>query len=169
MLQPQGKTALPTHLLKRTYQNELRAIGRYCDDKGFRHIGVYEVSEGFVLRGFCDPNDPFAITAFEFPEEDFQGLIMKNFTSRNGSSVSSHPAICPTGYEDFFRALGYELEEDQAKGVVVQELPDLMVVTYLHLGSSSDSYVWEPKSVLLNAAQVEEMLDKGFRRRDSES
>src|SRR5579862_6570798 len=72
MLQVRRKKGPPDHVLKRTYQNELRAMGRYCDDKGLRAIGLYEVEDGFLLRAFADPNDPHSIEAIEVPKDDVQ-------------------------------------------------------------------------------------------------
>jgi hypothetical protein len=166
MLQLRRKTQPPPDQLKRTYQNELRAIGRHCDDNGLRHVSILEVGEGFILRGFADPNDPGSVEAIEIPDSDIQGLILKNFTARGRSGVATRSKLCPTGYEDFFRALGYELEVNQAKAVSVQEMIDAISVAYLSLlPTSEEGYVWEPKSVVLSATAIQELLDEAFRRR----
>lgn len=166
MLQLKRKKEPPAHLLKSTYQNELRAIGRYCDDRQLRGIGIYEVGEGFILRGFSDPNDPSTVNAIEVPKDDIQGLIIKNFTAKGRVDVIARSVLCPTGYEDFMRALGYELEINQARAVTIQEMVDRMSITYQQLRTTSEEgYVWEPRSVLLTAGDVQELLDEAFNRR----
>jgi hypothetical protein len=170
MLQFLRKSEPPPNQLKRTYQNELRALGRHCDDHQYRSIGIYEVSEGFILRAFTDISNPDSVEAIEVPDTDIQTLILKNFTARRGAQLKSHSPLCPTGYEDFLRALGYELEVNQAKAVAIQEMVDVMAVTYLQQQStSSDSYVWEPRSVNLTASDIQELVDEAFRRRGSAS
>lgn len=168
MLQLRRRKEPPAGLLKRTYQNELRAIGRHCDDVGFRGIGVYEVADGFILRAFPDIAEPASIDAIEIPDADLQSLILKNFTAQRTRSGKSHSDLCPTGYEDFLRALGYELEESQAKAITLQEMDTAFAVTYLQLkATSGEGYIWEPKSLLLKSSHVQELLDEAFRRRGS--
>lgn len=167
MLQLRKKKASPAHLLDRTYQNELRAIGRHCDDAGFRGIGIYEVKSGFVLRGFSDATDAESLQAVEVPNDDIENLIIKNFTAPGRNGVITRSPLCPTGYEDFLRALGYELEANQAKAVAIQELTDRFAVSYLQLQSTAEDYVWVAKSVLLTADDVLELVDEAFRRRGS--
>jgi hypothetical protein len=166
MLQLRRTKEPPPGLLKRTYQNELRAIGRHCDDNSFRTICICEVTDGFILRAFHDIADPASVDAIEIPDSDLQNLILKNFTAQSAPSSKSRSPLCPTGYEDFFRALGYELEENQAKAVTVQEMDDAFAITYHQLQpTSEEGYIWEPKSLLLKGGHVQELLDEAFRRR----
>ena len=165
VLQVRRKKETPDHVLKATYQNELRAMGRFCDDNELRSIGIYEVADGFVLRGFADPNDPHSVQALEVPKDDIQSLIMKNFTAKGRTTPHSRSPLCPTGYEDFLRALGFELEKNQARGMMIQELADRMAVSWHQLISSEEGYIWEPRSALLSAEDVEKLLDEAFNRR----
>ena len=166
VLQMRRKKEPPDGLLKRTYQNELRALGRYCDDKGLRSIGIYEVDEGFILRAFADPNDPYSVEAIEVPKDDIESLIIRNFAAKARTTPQNRSPLCPTGYEDFLRALGYELEIDQSRGIVLQELVDRIAVAYHQLVPTSDEgYVWEPRSALLSAEDIQKLLDQAFGRR----
>lgn len=159
------KNSPPPDLLKRTYQNDLRALGRFADDNGFRHLGIYEVNDGFILRAFA-ADDPTVVEAIEIPQTDLHGLIMKNFTARGRHGDGPRSALCPTGYEDFFRALGYELEVNQARCITVQELVDCFAMSYLQLQLTSDGgYIWEPRSLVLDQAHIRQLLDEAFRRR----
>lgn len=165
MLQVRRKKETPDHVLKRTYQNELRALGRYCDDKGLRAIGIYEVDDGFLLRAFADPNDPHSIEAIEVPKDDIQNLMVQNFSARSRSTPLTRSPLCPTGYEDFLRALGYELEINQARVVAIHECVDRFAVSYHHLQPSEQGYVWDLRSVMLQAEDVGQLLDQAFGRR----
>lgn len=167
MLDLLKKKQTPPDLLKRTYQNDLRAIGRHADDNRFRGIGVYEVAGGFILRAFSG-SDSTSAEAIEIPDGDLEGLILKNFTARGGSADGTRSPLCPTGYEDFLRALGYELEVNQARAVVVQEMVDVFAVAYQQLvATSEEGYVWEPRSLILEKPQIQEILDEAFRRREA--
>jgi hypothetical protein len=168
MLQLRRRKDPSEAVLKRTYQNELRAIGRHCDDNGFRFIGVYEVSDGFILRAFGELGNPASIEAIEIPDADLQSLILKNFTAQGPRSPKSQSPLCPTGYEDFLRSLGSELEDSQAKAIALQEMDDAFVVSYHQLeAASEEGYIYEPKTLLLKADHIRELLDEAFRRRGS--
>jgi hypothetical protein len=41
---------MTTGLARPTYQNALRAIGRYLDRKVYRHVLVSEVADGYIVR-----------------------------------------------------------------------------------------------------------------------
>lgn len=150
----------------RSYQNDLRAIGRHADDAQYRQLGVYEVNDGFVVRALVD-SDPHAIEAIEVPDTDLKGLILKNFTARGRKEGETSNPLCPTGYEDFLRALGHELEASQARSIAIQEMVSAFAVTYRQLDQTPDGYVWESKEWLLDESQVQEMLDAGFSRREA--
>jgi len=129
-------------------------------------MGIYEVNDGFILRALADPNDPHSVEAIEVPKDDIQSLILRNFTSKARRTSNIRSPLCPTGYEDFLRALGYELEINQARGVVIQELVDRFAITYLQLSpTSEEGYVWEPRAVLLAADDIQKLLDEAFNRR----
>ena len=119
-----------------------------------------------MLRGLYDPNDPHSVEAIEVPKDDIQSLILRNFTSKSRAMPPGRSPLCPTGYEDFLRAIGYELETDQARDIVIQELVDRVAVTYHQLlATSTEGYVWEPRSALLSAADIQKLLDDAFSRR----
>ncbi len=151
--------------LKRTYQNDLRAIGRYADDSGHRNVGVYEVNAGFIVRA-TPRTDSTVIEALEIPDSDLTGLILKNFTARRGRGQdASPPPLCPTGYEDFLRALGYELDKISARNVTVQEMVDCFAVSYQELAPTAEGYAHNPRSLILDMSAIQEILDEAFRRR----
>jgi hypothetical protein len=154
--------------LRRTYQNDLRAIGRLADDNLYKLLGVYEVSDGFIVRGFTD-SDPEAIEALELPSNDIRELIVKNFSSSGHDPSRIKRPLCPTGYEDFMRAIGYELEQCQAKAVAIQEMLTCFCVTFRQLRLTPEGYTWEPQEWLLTSDKVREMLDAAFLRRNKKS
>lgn len=166
MLQLRRKKEPPAGLLKRTYQNELRAMGRHCDDQGLKSIGIHEVTDGFILRAFPDANNPTSVVALEIPDGDLQSLILKNFTAQGTRASAAGSRLCPTGYEDFLRALGFELEECQAKAIAMQELSEGFSVAFYQPAETADGgFVWEPKSFILTAEHVQDLLDEAFKRR----
>lgn len=166
MLDLLRKKSPPADLLKRTYQNDLRAIGRHADDNHYRGLGVYEVTNGFIVRAFRSSKDPTSVEAIEVPDGDLQGLILKNFTARGSSVEDGHSPLCPTGYEDFLRALGYEVEQNKGRAIAIQELVDGFAVTYQCLQpTSEEGYVWDLQSLMLYPPEIQTMLDDAFRRR----
>lgn len=155
----------PEHLFQPSYQNMLRAIGRHLDTQGYRSITILEVEGGFVLR-VLNQEDPTSPQAIELPHGDVQGLVLRNFTARGGKDDTvARPPLCPTGYEDFLRALGYELDRNSARSISVQELADGFAVAYVQLQQGRDSYLWESRSVVMQSAQIYALLNEAFKRR----
>ncbi len=149
----------------RSYQNVLRAIGRYADDQGLCHIGLYEVENGFILRGF-DAKDFTAVQALEIPDSELEALVVKNFTSRSKArSGGHHSTLCPTGYEDYLRAVGYELDQRSASKVSLTELTEEFGIAYMELNTTTQGYVWSPRSFVESASAVQDRLDQAFGRR----
>lgn len=161
---PTPKT-LPEHLLHRTYQNTLRAVGRHVDTFGYQSISIFEVDEGFILRLFAS-NDPSRIEAIEIPYDDVDALILKNFAARttHDNALIKSP-LCLTGYEDFFRALGFEFDSKHVRAVSVHEIVGAFVVAYMELISHREDYQWVRQSAILGPADVQALLNRAFDRR----
>jgi hypothetical protein len=70
----------------------------------------------------------------------------------------------PNGHQDFFRALGYELDQASARNVLIDELEDGIVVTYTYPETSNGSG-WKKRMVVLRLHEIEAILNAAFERR----
>lgn len=124
-IEPTADLAAPT------YQNRLRVVGRHLDLNQLRHAIIMEVEGGIVARATSDAYLNQAL--LEFPDDQFPELVKQAISSRGkGEHRARHSPLLPTGYEDFLRAIGAEMDRRYSKAVVVLETTD-----YFHVSGYS--------------------------------
>jgi hypothetical protein len=145
-----------------TYQNALRAIGRYFDRNIYRHVLVSEVDDGFIARAFPGQQARLKPEGIALPMSDVLALIATQEQARGFLPADvKMPPLCPTGYEDFFRSLGFDLDGAQASNVSVVELSGGFLVAYnVKRGRSLDRL-----QMFYDPQQVDDLLTKGYQRR----
>jgi hypothetical protein len=144
-------------------QNALRAIGRYFDVNVFRHILVAQVDGGFIARVFSGPAGHLKAQGIDFPTEDVLTLIAAQRQSGPLSNQTMQsPPLCPTGYEDFFRALGYELETLGADKIRLVELSAGILVAYTSTDPNGAAVRSEK---LFDLDLIDQALTRGYMRR----
>jgi hypothetical protein len=95
------------------------------------------------------------------------GLILKNFTaSAREDELTYRSALCPTGYEDWFRALGLHLDGRNVRAVAVTELTDGFALSCLEPGESGAE---EFGGQLMRNKEIQALLDAAYVRRGSET
>jgi CheY-like chemotaxis protein len=158
---PEG---IPPQLLQPTYQNRLRVIGRQIDLYGYRMVAVYEVEGGFLMRAF--PLSGRTAEALEFPDRDFEQLVVQSFVVRGeGERPASNSTLLPSGYEDFFRAIGSALDRNKADSVSISEFSSMIVVGgNVRVENSAHTTLGNLQWVL-QAEDIAQILDEGYRRR----
>jgi hypothetical protein len=75
-------------------------------------------------------------------------------------------ASFPNGHEDFFRALGYLLDSEQAANVSIDELPDGFAVSYVR---ANGRHAFEKCHRLYRAEEIERLLQAAIARRGTGS
>ncbi|HEX6506202.1 MAG TPA: hypothetical protein VF221_01090 [Chloroflexota bacterium] len=149
-----------------TYQWLLRALGAYLDEEPSCRISLAEVSDGFLVRlqRALHKLDP---QVEHFKRETLKEQLEKLSTQRKPSSHARHQGVWssfPNGHQDFFRALGYELDQASARGILIDELEDGIVVTYSYPDTSNGAK-WKKRMVVLGLSEIEAILNAAFERR----
>jgi hypothetical protein len=72
------------------------------------------------------------------------------------------PPLCPTGYEDFFRSLGYELDVNKATNVCLVELSSGFLISYTAKAAHG---AIERCQMFYDPEQIDDTLTKGYQRR----
>ncbi len=158
-----SRNAIPDHLRFPTYQNQLRLIGRHLDTNGYRSISLLDVEGGILVRAFTARKHESEL--LEFPDSAFDQMVKDAIEGRGRrKKVGRKHAVVPTGYEDFLRALGYELDQRVAKSITLHESPDSWFVAGI-AGSDNSNGVFSPFDMTLREAEVNAVLDAAFRRR----
>jgi hypothetical protein len=151
---------LPAELLKLTYQNRLRAIGRELDLSNSRSVLVLEVDGGFVVRAVS--RDDRDIDLVEFTDETYPERMISATEARGEGERDESPSpVAPTGFEDLFRALGRVLDERNAANIViVEKLKSILVTGDILTGDSRAPFDSE-----LDKERITTLLDRSFRMR----
>lgn len=148
------------------YQDSLRAIGRYFDRNVYRHILVSEVNDGYIARAFPGQQASLKAEGIALPMSDVLTLISSQEQGR-GVQVADvkMPPLCPTGYEDFFRALGHDLDTAQAGDVSVVELSGGFLVAY----NTRSGRGIERAQMYYDPRHIDEILTRGYQRRGADN
>lgn len=152
-------------VLQASYQNKLRVIGRHLDLYGFRRINVLEVDGGFIVR--ATPADDRTVETLEFVDQQFSQLIAAAAAHRGDGekSVRTASTLLPTGYEDYFRAIGYQLDQHAAEAVTISELEELAVVGGVGRVDETGVSRYGPIQWLFHPDDVAVLLDQAYQRR----
>ena len=114
-----------------SYQDSLRAIGRYFDRNVYRHVLVAEVDDGYMARAFPGHQSNLKAEGIALPMSDVLALIASQEQGRDGARQRCKDAAAlPTGYEDFFRSLGLEMDAANANFVTLVELSSGILISY---------------------------------------
>jgi hypothetical protein len=145
-----------------SYQDSLRAIGRYFDRNVYRHVLVSEVDDGYIARAFAGQQANLKAEGIALPMSDVLALIASQEQGR-GAMVADvkMPPLCPTGYEDFFRTLGHEIDDAHASNVSVVELNGGFLVAY-NVRSGRNV---ERSQMFYDPQRIDDLLARGYQRR----
>lgn len=120
-----------------TYQQCLRAIGRYLDRGRYRYSLICQIPNGFVIRGYPSGFENVrSAEALVFTAEDLTSMIADLMVTRAPLPAnvipdpSQVPRLLPTGYEDFLRALGYECDVANMRNMRLVETLDGVLLSY---------------------------------------
>lgn len=154
-------------LLRPTYQNRLRAIGRQLDLYNHQSINLMEVGGGILVRASsAGSRSPEAL---EFVDADFSHLLRGGIAARGeGERPRSRTKLVPTGYEDFLRAVGYRLDQLMAAAVTITELDEFFAIGGVGSMDRHGHAGIGPIQMLLYADDITFILDEAYRRRAPE-
>jgi hypothetical protein len=144
----------------------LRVIGRDLDHRRASRVRVMETPSGFSAQYFADPeSDVIANVTYSHAELHTQarGGFMQPLLRHpiGGGKRFKHGR--PT-YQNFFRALGYELEDAGAYAILLDELDDGYLLTYQFYNPES-GFMLHKHRVALHADAAGEIVNVASMRR----
>lgn len=149
-----------------SYQELFRAIGSMLDEDTTSTIGIVEVDDGFLVRAERFKQLLVEVSVNHVPRSDLVQRIEEMRRTRPPSGKRHHPGLwdsLPVTHQDFFRALGYELDSVGARRVVIDELSDGLLLWYEQVGDDGRFAV--TRRLSLGRAEIEEILNDAVRRR----
>lgn len=150
----------------RSYQELLRAMGAILDEQTTGSIGIVEVEDGFVVRAKRSSQTITEITVGHFDRAALRKDAEELRRTRRPPWRRHHPGIWsnfPVTHQDFFRALGYELDSIGARQVVIDEISDGLIIWYE--SAQTDGAPPVTRRIALGPAEIEEILNEAVRRR----
>ncbi|GAC1403659.1 MAG: hypothetical protein NVSMB52_17590 [Chloroflexota bacterium] len=149
------------------YEHALRAIGRHLDAEPAYHVSVLEITDGFVVRSHPARHRTQGRTV-EFDWAKLRYLTIFHTAGRHITSRRQrHRGIWenfPNGHEDFFRALGFILDQEKARSIAIEEVPEGVAVSYSRPHhAAEDSF--EKFHAVHQRSQIETMVEQAVRRR----
>jgi hypothetical protein len=150
------------------YQWKLRALGAFLDTQNATHISVIETRSGFATRYYqaSGSHEP----TFVLVEEPQLRAI--NDALRQRREPPATPGAAPLGgplsaqgkYQDFFRALGWELDDLSASSILLDEQEVGVLLTYA-FRDPSNPQIWSKRSASLGPIEQEQILKEAYGRR----
>lgn len=148
----------------------LRAVGAFLDEEPSCRITMAEVPDGFIVR-LQRALHKLEPQIHHFKRETLLEQLDQLMRQRKAMGTRPHHqgvwSYFPNGHQDFLRALGYELDESKARGVLIDELEDGIIVTYRY--PEAEGSTWRKRVVVLGMKDIEEILNTAFDRRKSKA
>jgi hypothetical protein len=148
----------PSETIRSSYQALLRMLGTRLDEDGAREIRVVEATYGFVTHYQRQGNQSEA-GIVEYRSHELLAVAEELRRRKQRSQAKTHQ----TRYEDVFRALGYELDQVGGRSILIEELPDGLLLTYQTL--SADGGVARKHMAVLYQDELARMLERAVARR----
>lgn len=142
-----------------TYQWALRAIGAHLDRERGNFMSLVETPDGFALR-YRRPGGASALS--QFTVEELRAFEAEMRSQRGAIG----PRDRAQSYQDWFRALGWELDQTHAYSVVCDDLDEGVLVTYLQLDPRQGQVV-EKRLAVLGPVDKVSILQEAQARRGS--
>jgi hypothetical protein len=147
------------------YQALLRVIGRELDHRHATGVRVMEVPSGFEVH-YVTNDQSLEVGNLSYSYEDLKAKARGSRIQpllRHPMGGKRSKKGKPT-YQDFFRALGYELEDASAYAILLDELDDGYLLTYQFYNPDS-GFMLHKHRVALHADEAGEIVNVAGMRR----
>jgi hypothetical protein len=134
------------------YQTLLRGLGAWLDDHPAQSFSVVETHTGFTMVSRRD-GDPSQLDSITFAHLlDLAGNLKRKSAQPGGK------------YQNMLRALGYELDQLLASYILLDDVEDGLLLTYM-VRPPDGNLMWRKQHVLLDTNDRSNLLKKAIARR----
>ncbi len=151
------------------YEQALRIIGRYLDAEPSYRLQVVESDDGFTVQSGSSRFSSVGRTD-QFSWARLNDLLIYHTASRGLSRRRHrHSGIWddfPNGHEDFFRALGFNLDRESGGNLSVDEVPEGITVSYRRPRSLNEGQeTVETVHTVMHKDEIQRLLEAAQARR----
>jgi hypothetical protein len=153
------------HLLP--YEGLLRAIGDHVDSMGGKNLLIIDTGDGFSIRfsrGSLGETDHVEFSYRGLAEQETLQLANRQ---PKPHAAKDAPLVRGTGYQDFLRAFGAQLESDEQFLVLLDEQPAGFIMSYIYMDPERALFPHKTMATL-SQSDVERLREEGFSRRKAE-
>jgi hypothetical protein len=125
---------------RQDYEEVLRSIGAFLDQRGMREIALLETADGFIVQGLApragegqpwnDPDVRIERELLTFVEEDV-ARFMDEALARRRAGRPPRSAVPDDFYEQALRVLGHYIDEQKPRDVLLFEQDHSFVLRLL--------------------------------------
>jgi hypothetical protein len=149
-----------------SYQELFRALGAILDQDNTGRISIVEVEDGFLLRRQRYRHTLTETALSHLSRETLRLHAEQLRLDVRGRWVRQRSGLWnrfPFSHQDFFRALGHELDQAGARHVVIDELSEGLLVTFEQAGPDGAPNV--ARRMVLTNSEIENILNAAVDRR----
>jgi len=135
---------------RQDYEEALRSLGAFLDQRGVRELLLLETNEGFVVQGLVpsvDEAGQWAESAgtiekqtFTFGDDDISRFMDESYAQRR-SAKPGRPQPADTFYEHALRVIGRYIDEQKPRDVFLFEQDHSFVLRLLMAGRTGEHHV----------------------------
>ena len=138
-----------------SYQQLLRALGAWFDTNNACNVNLIETSTGFIIR-YGVGEDTLLLQKYILTHAELEHLE---------GAMKERRSLQPSGrYQDFFRALGYEIDEQAGAYMVLDQIEENLLLTFCHQ-SKDGGLAWVKRARVLNPDDQAAILRRAYARR----
>jgi hypothetical protein len=135
---------------RQDYEEALRSIGSFLDQRGLRELLLLETNDGFVVQGLVpriDETGQWAESAgtiekqtFNFQDEDIGRFMDESYAQRRNPKPG-RPQVGDKFYEHALRVIGRYIDEQKPRDVFLFEQDHSFVLRLLMGGRAGEQHV----------------------------
>jgi hypothetical protein len=138
-----------------SYQQLLRTLGAWLDTNNACNVNLIETSTGFVIR-YGIGEETLLLQRYILTHAELEHLE---------AAMKERRAINPSGrYQDFLRALGYEIDAQGGKYMVLDEVDETFFLSFCHQ-SEGGGLSWVKCARVMDSDDRAAILRRAYARR----
>src|SRR5438270_8010644 len=140
-----------------SYQQLLRTLGAWLDTNNASNVNLIETSTGFTIR-YGLGEETILLQRYILTHAELEHLE---------AAMKERRAINPSGrYQDFLRALGYEIDAQNGKYMVLDEVEETLFLSFCQR-CEGGGLNWVKRARVMNPDDRAAILRRAYARRKS--
>lgn len=141
-----------------SYAQMLRAVGIWLDEEDPSSFTVVEVGGAFLVLYDAGAEATRHSRQLSFSELTQREKELRERRGKRGEQSSpAHWSMAPSGRGDALRALGRELDETDARDIMIDQAGDRVILSFLYV-EARESYQWHKGVIILDHNKLDTLI-----------